>query len=186
MGIADLFRPKWKRSRLSRKEKALLSACENGDLRVVQKLLTPSWFSRGANVNARGDSGAAERHQGRTPLSLAIESGNTEVARTLIAAGSYVATLETAVRIGNKEMVELLIQHGAKVDGGFKTVKVGWGHTDSATCGSDGIPKSVKVRTDHPTSWSYLTWSREHGNTDIAELLIRNGADVNYRWKSPQ
>jgi len=169
---------------MRRRDRLLFSACHTGDLAAVRRLVRPTWFAKGANVNARGDSGGL--YEGETPLNVAIKVGKKDIVEALIAAGASVNThigsvlpIRTAVQLGNREIVEFLIQKGASLkNAGFTAVSnVGWGSMEG-NYGTDGQRKRFRVRTADTTQWTLLTWSIERGNVDIAELLVLNGTDI--------
>ena len=91
--------------------KRLFQAVEEGDLETLQEEV-----QRGVNVNA------FRRDDGYTPLGLAVENGNVEVARALLRAGAesrgggIVPILKAAIESRSETMVQLLIEFGADVN----------------------------------------------------------------------
>ena len=55
------------------KQKMLLDACKNGDIDKVYKLLEPTFFSKGVNVNIKDENG-------NTQLYIASQKGHKEIA----------------------------------------------------------------------------------------------------------
>jgi len=117
-------------------------AVYNDDLQTAQRLL-----HSGANANA------ANRY-GVTPLSLAATNRNAAMAEALLNAGAdaNAKVLMTAARTGNREIVRLLIEHGADVNAKGET----YGETA-------------------------LVWAAQENHAEVAQVLIAHGADVNAR-----
>jgi hypothetical protein len=115
-----------RRSGIPRKTTILTRAARNGDIDRVRSLLSESGNSR-VDVNLRGESGF-------TPLFVAVSKLNVPIAKLLLESGSDpnipgLYPLETipllyAASIGNMEMVNLLLAHGADI-----TVKTSRGTT---------------------------------------------------------
>lgn len=126
---------------------ALGRAVDNDDVDEVRKLIAD-----GANVNEK-DKG----YDDITPLFIAVENGNVEIAKLLIGAGAKVnvrnSDKQTALMQmdgdATAELVNLLIGAGAKVD---------------------------LINDDGDTA---LNLAAENCNTDVIQALIDGGADVN-------
>ncbi|MFL6468188.1 MAG: ankyrin repeat domain-containing protein [Pyrinomonadaceae bacterium] len=92
----------------------LNKAVASDDIERVTELI-----SQGANVN-----GKDEGYDKITPLFIAVENGNVEIAKLLLQFGAKVNIRDSErqtplMRLdddSNAEMVELLLQHGAKID----------------------------------------------------------------------
>jgi len=155
---------------MSTKEDSLFTACKEGDLVKIQKLIKSTLFSKGTNVNAiRKDAEGKDE----TPLICAIKSDKKEVAKLLISAGAHFNALITdkrtneriwfysenntplicAIKRNNREIIELLIYSGAHVNDG----------TDG-----QGFPLICAIK---------------YSSKEIIELLISRGADVNFHFK---
>jgi len=127
-------------------------AIYKGDLVAVKSIL----------VEKPGLVNAEDRNPTRTPLSVAIVAGHTDLAKLLITKGAKVnretRTVDTplhfAAEYGNKEVAELLIAKGANVN---------------AANGIDG-----RSALGTPLHYAVLFNKKE-----IVELLIAKGADVN-------
>ncbi len=104
--------------------RALMSASSLGDTKIVSKLI-----KAGADVNyIEYDDRYYDHTAERTPLHTAVWENHVEVASQLLEAGaspnetvtfcrgcSYTAPLMVATLNGNKEMVRLLLEHGANM-----------------------------------------------------------------------
>lgn len=103
-------------------------------------------------------------YHGVTPLCIAIENSNVEMIRTLVALGadincdSYCYTegytetpLATAVRIKQREIVELLLGYGCRMlqHSGFE-------------------------------GKSAFHWTASYGDVELAQILLNYGADINH------
>ena len=124
-------------------------ACFYSQLTIVKILV-----KRGVNINAKND-------QGRTPLHVisSIEAKTaTKIAKILIDNGSKVDGIDAsnksplyyAVEENNLEIVKLLVEKGAKVEGGLDCY------------GRNPLYRSI-----------------ENGNLEMAKFLIENGANLN-------
>lgn len=124
-----------------------------------------------------------------TPLHRAIEKGDLEEVRSLIAAGANVDTqtadaltpLHYAARSGHGEIVGLLLRHGADLNardiGGDTALhKALWSnHPDVA---ERLIAKGADVRAEDINGETPLHIAAGAGRNDIAKLLISRGANV--------
>ena len=104
-------------------------------------------------------------------MALAVEQNNVEEARKLIAQGCDInfetetSPLLQATYDQHAEMVRLLLDNGARVDGGKKVV-------------SRSDQNIIDCRGATP-----LSCAAERGNAEIAGLLVAHGADVNHPSK---
>ena len=171
------------------KKLRILEAKENlaRDLELKEKLQVNFWkaiydenLAGIANTIQAGADINEEKLDGSTPLDETIDRSNIEIIKLLIASGVDVnkqgsggyTPLMVAVEGGNTEMLELLIDNEAEVDleASFKAEKFDWpnpwdldeyffsGHRDK--------------------SLTALMRAIEIGYVEMAELLIKNGADV--------
>lgn len=137
------------------------------------------------------DDGAAS---GLTLLMSAIDHNNVPLAKYLLGRGASATTptamkeapLHIAARMGNAEMIELLLQHGAaeslhqKSNGSQFTPlhhAVNCGHLDA----TDVLLRAGSfVNTLDSESHTPLHTATVHNNIDLTELLVRvGGADIN-------
>ncbi|CAE7828965.1 ANKRD17 [Symbiodinium sp. CCMP2592] len=160
----------------------LLHACEHGHLAVADFLL-----QRRAAPNMKGRS--------QTPLSLAAEKGNTELARLLLAAGAQPnadtqlrnsnAPLMSACRKGHAEMVSLLLEAGAD-----KNAKGGWSMSSPLICACAAERRQGEVVRLLLEAGADKDLTKEDGRTalmsvcvvgfsSIARLLLEAGANAN-------
>jgi ankyrin repeat protein len=127
-----------------------------------RKLMAKVVIARGADINAK------DKH-GRTPLHLAASKGHEDMVELLIRKGAEVnemcnwplgtplffwpstTALHVALRFGHNDVVKLLLANGA--DANSKT-KYGY------------------------TPLLFVFW---HPNEEVAELLVRKGAEVNVK-----
>jgi hypothetical protein len=92
----------------------LMGAIERGDTEKVKQML-----NKGVNVNFQDSS---TRH--KTPLTLAAQEGNVEIAKLLLDHGADIdgrqygnwTALTVAVYFDKPSMVEFLLNHGARVN----------------------------------------------------------------------
>ena len=128
--------------------KRLLIAANKGTVEEVRELLE---IDAGVDINFKGG------YNNRSPLYVAVSSGNKEIAELLISKGADVnakdkdgrTSLHSAASSGNKEIAELLISKGADVN------------------------------AQSNNGWTPLHSAASNGSKEIAELLIANDADVN-------
>jgi len=163
-----------------------------------------SLIDGGAGVNLMND-GASR------PLHLAADKGHTDIAALLIKRGADVnaqdkwnrTPLHLAAKNGHKELVQLLIRSGADVNAPdlknrtplyliARKVKLNSGHIESARylirSGAD-INSGIKIGQDGSAYLGYkweegktvLHWACLNGHTEIASMLINNGAKLNVK-----
>ncbi|KAL4094820.1 hypothetical protein PRIC1_010473 [Phytophthora ramorum] len=125
----------------------LMESWEEIDRKAAEKV--KSLLTDGTNINAMNEVGI-------TPLRLALDSGNTEIAAVLLEHGADMTAgkqygssmLHVAVRSGNKEMVQLLLKYGADL---------------SATDGNGSSTLHIAVRSE---------------NVEMVKLLLAENADI--------
>ncbi|KAH7488964.1 putative ankyrin repeat protein [Phytophthora ramorum] len=125
----------------------LMESWEEIDRKAAEKV--KSLLNDGTNINAMNEVGI-------TPLRLALDSGNTEMAAVLLEHGADMTAgkqdgssmLHVAVRSGNKEMVQLLLDRGADL---------------SATDGNGSSTLHIAVKS---------------GNVEMVQLLLEKDADI--------
>lgn len=119
-------------------------ATYNGDFKMAKFLL-----------KNRADPGLPDS-QGKTPLRVAVEIENTQLASLLLLKGAEPIDknlLIIAVEKGNLELVKLLLNNGAKPDSG-----------------NAGVKEKTALHA-----------AVEGGNKDLIVELLKNGAKVNLR-----
>ena len=141
------------------------------------------WLIRlGSDVNHRTKDGL-------TPLALALDNQNSELAMVLIEAGAEVnqadndgvTPLYWAAEDGRTEMVKMLLDRHADVskakNGGWTPLHGAafWGRTET-------VKALLKARADVNKADKYgytpLYWAVEEGHTEIVKALLEAGAKV--------
>ncbi|KAJ9623680.1 Poly [ADP-ribose] polymerase tankyrase-2 [Taxawa tesnikishii (nom. ined.)] len=163
-------------------------AARHGHLDAVQLLV-----KRHANINI-------ETRIGRTPLCQAVVMGWAPVSRFLIGSGAHVRTdtlpaskrgwtlLHYAAREGQTELVRLLIEKGvnANAESAYKfsrqPSKVRPLHIAATAAVAELLLKNganLEARTS--CGLAPLHYAAAYRRAEVAEVLIRDGADVNVR-----
>ena len=140
-------------------------------------------IKEGENIN--------KKIKGKTPLDIAIENGNTEMAKVLISLGANVrkamAELLRAIENGNQKAVERLIRLGLdvnrKIEGKTLLLRV-IEKGDKEMLGLL-ISLGVKVNQNKISNKGRLEFLRavENGDKEKVDLLISLGFDVNGKIK---
>jgi ankyrin repeat protein/beta-lactamase regulating signal transducer with metallopeptidase domain len=155
----------------------LQAAAQGGHKDVAAFLI-----DQGASVNA-------EQERGMTALHFAMWGGSKEVVELLIANGAKVdakaqgagTPLRGAVRMGAKDIVSLLIDHGADVNAEVEIGTQRLRPLDYAVY--DGHKDVARLLIDKGADTSrpdvLLFRACTHVDKDLAELVIRKGANVN-------
>ncbi|KAL4124171.1 hypothetical protein PRIC2_010010 [Phytophthora ramorum] len=132
----------------------LMESWEEIDRKAAEKV--KSLLNGGANINAMNEVGI-------TPLRLALDSGNTEMAAVLLEHGAEMTAgkqygssmLHVAVRNGNEEMVQLLLDRGADLSYGRGEPLKNYSNGSSTL--------HIAVRSE---------------NVEMAQLLLAENADI--------
>ena len=160
-------------------ETALQGAVRRGDIALVQMLL-----SHGANVNAPA------RTTCRTALQAAAVAGNLELVNLLLAWGAMdvLAAMECASWWRNLRVVQALLLFGADLDDPVKEAHKRIALKAGVRCGDRHFVRSLlKYNMDvnaftasRDSKWTTaLQEAAMRGYTDIVQLLLLSGADVN-------
>ncbi|XP_019854452.1 PREDICTED: ankyrin repeat domain-containing protein 17-like isoform X2 [Amphimedon queenslandica] len=155
-----------------RKNSPLVVACIGGQKEVVEKLL-----KMGAKVNATDE-------QNRVPLCIACEQGHTEVVKLLLEHKAKVnvtdnngnTPLDLACVKGHTEIVKLLLKHG--IDNAKNTYDENCIVLRMAGAGGqlEGVNIINHTNRENGTPLQIVCIK---GYTEIVELLLKHGADVN-------
>jgi ankyrin repeat protein len=130
-----------------------------------------------------------------TPLFLAVKMEDASLTRRLISAGANLnwlevgygpTILESAVYIGNKQIVKVLLDAGADVN---HPASLRWGHTSLQIAVKEGDIQLVDMLLDagadvnQPASrvggQTALQIAVQEGNVQLVNILLDAGADVN-------
>jgi ankyrin repeat protein len=152
-----------------------------GDLEKTRLLL-----ERGADVSASSDSG-------RTALMIAAGGGPaTEIARLLVEKGAdprytsngYTVLMEASEQ-GDRELVDLLLKHGANVK---STNRVGWTalHNGAMNANTGIVADLIAAGADANARETFhgttpLHWAAASGNREVVKLLLAHGANPNVK-----
>jgi ankyrin repeat protein len=157
-------------------------------------------FTLGCIANSRADTAVSEKTyvevlaNGRADeLSSLLTDGDNPNAILTGQFGHKTDALTLAVRGGSIRCVELLLQHGAAVNGNLKTKpeedRAEW-HTPLTAAVEDGAIPIVQLLVQYGADVNRLDYSATvpltyaiHGHFSIAKYLIHHGADVNYQCK---
>ncbi|MBI5821210.1 MAG: ankyrin repeat domain-containing protein [Verrucomicrobia bacterium] len=163
----------------------LTLACgRENDPAIARQLL-----AAGANVNQTGSRGI-------TALMRAVETMPAEFVKELIAKGAHVNATDDhgntafvrAARKGNLKNMEVLLQHGARIDDG-KLDEYDSLHALQAPLRGAIVRGDLKVvefllahgsdaNARHRHGVTPLMYAAQHGKVDVAKLLILHGANV--------
>ena len=149
-------------------------AAKDGNIQALKQHL-----AAGTDVNAKNDDGV-------TPLIQAAYRGHKEIAELLIKKGANVNAKdhngETPLDVAEGETADLLRKHGGKTSAWLKAdesihIAVEAGHIEAVkkhlVAGTDVNVKTISSEFTPLDSAAYF------GQTEIGELLIAEGADVN-------
>ncbi len=169
---------------MSKKDDLFFNACATGQLEDARKLLKPSLFSKGADVNAKRNDYPL--------LMIVVQNGFKDIAELLIANGadvnarnSYGTTpLFVAARKGDTAIAGLLVSNGADVnakDSGGATALI-----DAVMDENPDVAALLLGNGAEPDSRGMeeqtalmLALQKRAGKRKLVELLISHGADVN-------
>ena len=161
---------------------ALYCSVYYGHAKVAQELIT-----HGADINERVN-------QRGTYLHLATRFNHVDVVKVLVENGAAInvedhnkdTPLLDAVNNGKVEITKLLLKHGANVN--FKDNDYGRTALHHA-CTKNGHPEIIKLLIQHGVDLFALDsrgliplhYAASNNNIPAAEILIENGADVNFK-----
>jgi uncharacterized protein len=139
------------------KQALFFGACKQGNIELIEKLI-----NAGINVNALNSFG-------QTGLTCALENGQNDVADMLIKAGSIADNMSftIAVTTGNAKLVKKLIDAGADINASIFEVGGGCGTALKLCC------LHCVFNAEDPIIGHDLY-------TDILQVLLDNGADINF------
>lgn len=167
-------------------QKAFLPAIMHGNTEVVQEAIT-----NGADVN--------QKEADITMLTYAVHYGHSEIVELLIKnradvnllskdAGNEFTALVLAVWEVRPEIVDILIQNGAKITD-VTTIKNGNGYTAWEEAIKDGhqaivevlVKNGVKINTPDENGNTALHIAIKHRQPGIIEVFTKNGANINIK-----
>ena len=161
-------------------DRKLLSAAEQGDYAMVEKLLEV-----GANANVKDDS-----YNGYTPLIYSILSGfNQSVsvllrhgANTEVRSNSGMTPLIWAAYVGRDDMVMQMLESGAEIEARDENNATAlmyaarFGHCYTVEL---LLADGAKVDDIHTSGYTSLILAAKNGHVACVKSLLRNGANVN-------
>ena len=165
----------------SQKEFALQMACKQGDLEIVEVLL-----SKGCSIN--------NKDSWNSPLEIAVENDHVEVALSLVKKGAKMigrskSVLCIACDNGNYNMVKVLLENGG-------AAHVNYCHNPgdrSALMRASfrGHNKIIKLLLEYGADinavdeegGSPLLYAIQYKHPETVSLLVKNGANVNQRHR---
>lgn len=153
---------------------ALYRACVRQQLEVVQMLL-----EAGADVNAHSSGG-------ETALYRASKAGHEHIVRVLLEAGAetigsiHSRPLYAACEHGHMQVVKLLLQHGADPNASST-----FSNRRRPNYRSAFLPRRISADCHEARVESLpICCAVQKGYTDIVNLLLQHGADINKRAPS--
>jgi len=163
----------------------LNQAVADEDIKLVQELLNSGQNPNGKDAN----------YSGITPLFLAVENGNTAIARLLIQYGAKVNARDETKRTplmfidddATPELITLLLQAGAKVNARDKS-----GETPLLAAASSAkievvqalIDAGADLNADNEEGLTPLMKAVEEERAEIVDALITAGSDINSKDKN--
>lgn len=172
-------------------EESFVKAVKSGDLETAKLFL-----DAGMSVNSAEASSPYGGTSRSTVLHIAIASGQPRIARFLIDNGANVNVrddrgrqpLFTASLLGTKEIVELLVNHGAEINPSEKDspniplhAALRRGHYEIAKY---LISKGADVLVVSQSGYTALHAACESGNPQIVELAISPNSNLNAKDKT--
>lgn len=188
---------------MSNKENSLFLACEKGNIAKIIKLIKPSFFSKGVDINTQRMD---EEGEYETPLTRSIKFGNNEVVEFLIMVGANVnpsidfTPLTCAIIYNNKQIIDLLISKGAYINkdryrlNEYCKIIENTPFVTAVMTGNKELTEFVISKmTDKGLKKEYfineeyvllenefpICWAINHNYIDLAELLFYSGNEGN-------
>lgn len=179
-------------------EDDLRSAVDEENFEKVKEYVKKAKKAEAATLNSNVIINSKDRN-GNSPLSIAVNKNNLEITRFLIENGAsvhienyfHLPLICSAVMDGATEMIELLIDKGAKISGYFsyagkKRTLVGWAIDDN---NAEKVEVLLKRGASPNGKFNLLAYSQnsclhaavENRYSRIVELLIEHNADVNVK-----
>jgi ankyrin repeat protein len=128
----------------------------------------------------------------------AVASGDIDKVRALITADTSLINmaddrgmtpLRMAIYTLNTEIVQLLLEHGAKTDDSHPMFGTVMSQAIANTCQKNGSPDLIEILIDHGLAFdagaidrlgmSPLDWAVHFGNVPMVRIALEHGADVN-------
>jgi len=137
-------------------------------------------------IDSEAEVDAVDR-DGVSPLMAAAQSGKTEAAKILIGRGADVgrrdargySSLHLAAESNSPFLVKLLIDRGADIDAAAEDKTTPLHHASQAGIHASAalINAGAKADPRDRNGYSPLHFAARQGHTDLAAMLIKNGAD---------
>ncbi len=162
----------------------LHAAVSSDDLEEVKNLIT-----QGANINQND-----ENYSNITPIFLAVENGNAEIAETLLNFGAKINVRDTnrqtpLMRLdedASPELVNLLIRHGAKVnliDNDKNNALILASRAVKPEVLQILINYTTNINAQNSENRTALMEAADADNLENIRALLQSGADVNLKNK---
>ncbi|WP_419198881.1 ankyrin repeat domain-containing protein [Wolbachia endosymbiont of Rhagoletis cingulata] len=190
----------------------LHNACNNGDVKVVEYLVEEGASLKAKNKDGEAPLHVAVQHDGtleviefilnrdlsginditndgRTPLHLAIQGNKPNTVELLLRKGASIAVKDkngkTSLDLAKKEdytnIVEMIEEVQSALDEKLLTA-VQNGDLDAV---KDLTNQNANVNARDKYSWTPLHWAAFKDRLEVAEFLVKKGADINAEDKGP-